>query len=181
MDKQPTTAEIPVSKAKDEIIKEAKRIEEALLYSSKGHFTAAKLWSSFHLLIGIPMVLISAVAGASALAQFDPKHLVVGMLSIAIAALSGVMTFLNPNAKASIHLSAGNKYDSLMNRTRIFWSIDCWRDESEQVLTERLKYFSEQKDILNQTCPQPPTWAYRIAKHGIEAGEGDYKVDKKVS
>jgi hypothetical protein len=178
MDNQATTAERLVSKTKDEIIKEAKRIEEAVLYSSKAHFTASSFWTNFHLWIGIPMVLMSTVAGASALSQFDATHIAAGILSIFIAAFSGVMTFLNPNAKAAAHLNAGNNYDSLMSKVRIFWSIDCWRDDSDQVLTERLKYFSEQKDKLNQSCPQPPGWAYRRAKHGIEAGEGDYKVDK---
>ena len=66
----------------------------------------------------------------------------------------------------------------LMNKVRVFWSIDCWRDESEQVLTERLKYFAEQKDKLNQSCPQVPRWAYKIARRGIKDGEGDYAVDK---
>lgn len=176
---QPATAEKPVSKTKDEIIKEAKRIEEGLLYSSKGHFTASYFWGNFHLWIGVPVVLLSAVAGASALSQFDPKHVVAGLISILVAALSGVMTFLNPNEKASVHLNAGNNYDSLMNKVRIFWSIDCWRDESEQVLTEKLKYISEQKDKLNQSCPQVPRWAYKIARRGIKDGEGDYSVDKK--
>ncbi|MDD3437568.1 MAG: SLATT domain-containing protein [Candidatus Gastranaerophilales bacterium] len=179
MDKQqPTTAEKPVSKTKDEIIKEAKRVEECLLYSSKGHFAASYFWGNFHLWIGVPVVLLSAVAGASALSQFDPKHVIAGLISILVAALSGVMTFLNPNEKASVHLNAGNNYDSLMNKVRIFWSIDCWRDESEQVLTEKLKYISEQKDKLNQSCPQVPRWAYNIAKKGIRDGEGDYTIDK---
>jgi hypothetical protein len=36
------------------------------------------------------------------------------------------MTFISPNEKAKLHLSAGgNSYDSLMNKIRIFWSIDC--------------------------------------------------------
>lgn len=180
MDKQqPATAERVVSKTKEEIIKEAQRIEEALLYSSKGHFSASHFWGTFHLRVGIPMVLISAVAGASALSQFDQNHVISGSLSIFVAALSGVVTFLNPNEKVSAHLNAGNNYDSLMNKVRMFWSIDCWRDESEQVLTEKLKYFSEQKDKLNQTCPQIPRWAYDLAKKGIKDGEGDYTVDKK--
>jgi len=174
-----TTAERPVSKTKDEIIKEAKRMEEGLLYSSKGHFAASNFWNNFHLWIGVPMVILSAIAGASALAQFDPKKIFAGIISIIIVALSGVMTFLNPNEKSSAHLNAGNNYDSLMNKIRIFWSIDCWRDESEQVLTERLKYFSEQKDKLNQSCPQIPRWAYKKAKEGIEHGEADYLIDKK--
>lgn len=180
MDNQQTaTAEKPVSKTKDEIIKESKRIEESLLYSSKGHFAASYFWTNFHLRIGIPVVLLSAIAGASALSQFDPRHICVGFISIIVAALSGVMTFLNPKEKASTHLNAGNNYDSLMNNVRIFWAIDCWRDESEQVLTERLKYFSEQKDKLNQSCPQIPRWAYNVARRGIKNGEGAYMIDKK--
>jgi hypothetical protein len=135
---QLATAEQPISKTKEEIIKEAKRVEEALLYSSKGQFAASHFWSTFHLWIGIPMVVISGVAGASALASFDKDHLIAEVLSIIVAAPSGVMTFLNPHEKTAAHLNAGNHYDSLMNQVRIFWSIDCWRDESEQVLGEKL-------------------------------------------
>ena len=174
-----TTAEKAVSKTKDEIIKEAQRIEESALYSAKGHFVAANFWTNFHLWIGIPMVLLAAIAGASALSQFDPKHIVAGIISIIVAALSGVMTFLNPNEKASTHLNAGNNYDALQNKVRMFWSIDCWKEESEQVLTEKLKYLSEQKDRLNQSSPQIPRWAYQRAKKGILEGEADYKVDNE--
>lgn len=173
-----TTAEKSVSKTKDEIIKEAKRIEESTLYSAKGHFQAARVWGNFHLIIGVPMVILSAVAGASALAQFDNSKIIAGGLSILVAALSALMTFLNPNGKSSVHLNAGNSYDSLQNKVRIFWSIDCWREKSEEVLTEKLKYFSEQKDKLNLNSPQIPWLAYQLAKRGIEAGEADYKVDK---
>jgi hypothetical protein len=173
-----TTAEKTVSKTKDEIIKEAQRIEESALYSAKGHFVAANFWTNFHLWIGIPMVLLAAIAGASALSQFNPKHIVAGTISIIVAALSGVMTFLNPNEKVSTHLNAGNNYDALQNKVRMFWSIECWKEDSEQVLTERLKYFSEQKDRLNQSSPQIPRWAYQRAKKGILEGEADYKVDK---
>jgi hypothetical protein len=177
MASQPTTAEISVSKAKDEVIKEAKRIEEALLFSSKRHFKSASLWSGFHLLIGIPVVVVSAVAGATAFAQFDVNHVIAGVLSLVVAALASLQTFLNPNSKAAAHQSAGNKYDSLMNKVRIFWCIDCWRAESDEVLTEKLKYFSEQKDTLNQSCPQTSFLAYWLAKRGIAAGEAKYKVD----
>jgi len=177
--KQPTTSEKSVSKTKEEIIKEAKRIEEALLFSSKGHFVSATIWSNFHYLVGIPMVVLSAVAGASALAQFDSTHLYSGIASIIVVALSGLLTYLNPNEKAAKHLRVGNEYDSLMNRVRIFWSIDCWGSESDQILTKRLKDFSEQKGKLNKECPIISGMAYKFAKKGIEAGEGDYAVDKE--
>jgi hypothetical protein len=155
-------------------------MEEALLYSSKGHFSAAHFWGKFHLWIGVPMVVLSAVAGAAALSEFDPKHIVAGGLSIIVAALSGVATFLNANEKQAAHLSAGNAYDSLMNAVRIFWGIDCWSEDPDQLLTERVKYFSERKDKLNEDSPQIPRLAYRAAKKGIQKGEGTYKVDRKA-
>jgi hypothetical protein len=175
---QPSTGERTASKAREEVIREAKRIEESLLHSSKGHYAAAHVWGNFHLWVGIPMVLFSTIAGAAALAKVDPEHLVAGTLSIIVAALSGVATFLNPNERVSAHLNAGNSYDSLMNKARIFWAIDCWREESDQVLTERLKHFSEQKDDLNRKCPQIPRWAYKKGKKGIEEGESKYLVDE---
>jgi hypothetical protein len=125
------------------------------------------------------MVLISAIAGASALAQFDPTHIYAGISSIIVVALSGLLTYLNPNERAAKHLQVGNEYDSLMNKVRIFWSIDCWGSESDQILTKRLKDFSEQKDKLNKECPIVSGIAYKFAKKGIEAGEGDYAVDKE--
>lgn len=176
---QQTTAEKSISKTKEEVIKEAKRIEEALLYSSKGHFAAGYLWTRSHLFLGIPIVILSALAGASALSQFDPNHVWAGVISLIVVVLSSIMTFLNPNEKSEIHRKAGNNYDALMNKIRIFWSIDCWREDSEKVLTEKLRLFSEHKSKLNDECPQVPWWAYRIAKKGIEGGEGDYAVDKK--
>lgn len=173
-----TTAEKRVSKTKEEIIKESKRIEEACLYSAKGHFQASSVWNMFHVIIGVPVVIMSGVAGASALSQFDNSKVIAGGLAIAVAALSGLMTFFNPNGKANTHLNAGNSYDSLQNRVRIFWSIDCWKSESEEVMTEKLKYFSDQKDKLNIGSPQIPWFAYLLAKKGIENGEAEYKVDQ---
>ena len=180
MDNQPvSTAEVLVSKTKEEVIKESKRITEGLLYSSKGHFAAAHFWKRFHLWIGVPIVLLSAIAGASALSEFDTKHIFASGIAIITVSLSSLMTFLNPNEKANAYLNAANGHDALMYKVRIFSSIDCWGGESDQVLTERLKYLSEQKSKLKDTCPQIPRWAYLIAKKGIDAGEAEYLVDKK--
>lgn len=173
---QSTTDEKTASKTKLEIIKESQRIEETALYSAKGHFAAAHTWSKFHLIIGLPMVIMAAVAGSS----FVGNHnILAGILTLFIAVLSAIMTFLNPNERASSHLNAGNSYDALQNEVRIFRTIDCWREDSEKMLTERLKHYVNQKGKLNQSSPQIPWWAYQIAKRGIKAGEGTYEVDKE--
>ena len=173
-----STEERRVSKTREEIVKEVKRIEEAALLSSKGHFKAAALWGQFHMGLGIPMVVLAAVAGASAFARLNPDNTLTGVLSIVVVVLSSISTFLNPNKKASEHLNAGNKYDALLNRVRIFRTIECWDETSDQILSDRLKRHSEEKNALNQNSPQISWLGYLLAKRGIRDGEAEYEVDK---
>jgi len=177
MDKQ-FTSETSVSKTKQEIIKEAKRIEESTLFSSKGHFVAARIWTNFHFIVGIPIVTLAAVAAS--LSKLNEYQAAAGILSIVVAALSAVQTFLNPNDRSSRHLNAGNNYDALQNKVRVFWTIECWQDNSDKALTEKVKEFSNQKEKINHSSPQVPYWAYKIAKSGILAGEASYQVDKET-
>ncbi len=80
----------------NKITDEAKRIEEDSLHSSKGHFYAAQFWSKFHYSIGVPTVIMSAIAGASALSQFDNHNVIAGVLAIIVATLTALNTFMNP-------------------------------------------------------------------------------------
>jgi hypothetical protein len=164
---------------KENLIKEARRIEEDSLYSAKGHFVAAIFWTNFHLWIGVPTAILAAIAGASALSQFDNHNIVAGILAIIVTALTAITTFLNPNEKANSHLNAGNKYNSLRNKARIFCEIDsCGENNSIQELTKQLKELAKQRNELNQNSPQIPRWAFKRAKKGIEGGEANYKVDE---
>jgi len=163
---------------KDNILKEARRIEEDTLYSAKGQFVAANFWTNFHLWIGVPTAILAAIAGASALSQFENHNIIAGILAIIVTALTAVTTFLNPNEKANSHRNAGNKYNSLRNKARIFCHIDSCGEDSIQELTKQLKELAKQRDELNQNSPQIPRWAYEKAKKGIEEGEADFKVDK---
>lgn len=179
MNKQITTKEETVSRTKKAIIDEAKRIEENCLYTAKGHFVAAQFWRKFNYWIGIPTVVLAAIAGTAAFVKFDKNNISAVILSIIVAVLTAINTFLNPQERKSAHLTAGNNYDSLLTKARIFWTIVCRGVESEQVLTERLNFLSEQRDKLNRECSQVPTRAYKKAKKGIEEGEADYWLDKK--
>jgi len=180
MSKKQTTLEKSPSKTKEEVIKEAKRIEESTLFSSKKHFVTSDFWLVFHYILGVPIVVLSAIAGLSILSKFDQNKTLSGILALIVTALSALMTFFNPNERASSHKNFGNSYDALCNNVRIFRTIDCRKEKSEDVLTEKLKYYSEQKDRLNSDAPQTPWFAYPIAKRGIEKGEADYIVDKVV-
>lgn len=171
-----TSEERVISKPKEEIIREAKRLYENCLYTSKSHFIEARFWHNLHLWIGVPTVIMAGIAGTLAFAEF--RNLA-GGLSIVLVVLTSITTFLNPKEQANSHRIAGNNYDSLMTKARIFWSIDCWREESDVILTERLKVYYEERGRLNRECPQPFKWAYRTAKKSIQDGEAEYSVDKE--
>jgi len=172
-----TTDELTPSKTLNEIIKEASRIEESTLYSAKRHFITSDMWQLFHYLLGIPVVLLSAIAGLTLLSQYQSGKLIAGISTIVITGLSALITFLNPNEKASAHKNCGNNYDALSNKVRIFRTIDCWKEKSEDILTEKLKYYSEQKDRLNLDAQHTPWFAYKLAKRSIERGEASFRVD----
>ncbi len=104
---------------------------------------------------------------------------IAGLLAFLVCILSALATFLNPKECSNTHKNAGNNYGSLLASVRVFWTIDCRREDSVSILADRLKDFSARRDQLNRDCSQPPKWAYDKAKKGIDAGEAEYKVDEK--
>lgn len=173
------TAEAAPSTARSEVIKEAKRIEEAALYSSKSHFVAATIWGWYHWVIGLPLVVLAAISGAG------PETLqilggVAKFVPLALLVLSALSTFVDAQKRITAHQAAGNAYDALQNEVRIFRTIDCATERSDAVVTDRLKGFSARKDRQNEMSPATPWFAYPLAKMGIKAGQADYDVDKTV-
>lgn len=160
----------------EKIKEEAKRIEEDSLYSAKGHFNAGGRWAKVNLWLGGISAVLSAIAGASALSQFDNHNIVAGVLAIIVACLTGVITFVNPNEKASAHHKAGNKYNALRNDTRIFYTIELNKMEENKAIDD-LKKLNDRRNKLNIESYQIPKWAFEKARKGIEEGEAEYKVD----
>lgn len=175
--KKTTGTEVAISKTKDEIIKESARIEESTRLTAKGHYNDSSLWGFCHLILGIPTTILSGVVAVKSFAQFDSSHNFAGIIALIVAGLSGLITFLNPNQKSSIHHKTGSCYDTLNNRVRIFRTIDCWGKDSDFVLTNKLKEFSEEQNRLNTDNPQPSFIGYLWAKWGIKNGQADFAVD----
>lgn len=164
---------------KEKIINEAKRIEEDSLYSSKGHFYAGQCWINVHLCLGATSAVLSAIAGVSALFQFNYHNIIAGGLSIIVAGLTAFMTFINPNERASVHQKEGNNYNALRNDSRIFYDIEM-NEIDDRKAVDDLKILNERRNKLNIESHQIPKWAFKKARKGIEAGEASYKVDHKA-
>jgi len=158
----------------ENLIKEAKRIEEDSIYSSKGHYEAARQWSQIYLWLGIPTALIAGISGVSA---FEDCTFIAGVSAIIAAALAAISTFLNPSEKAQAHYTAGFKFTSLKNKSRIFREIEII-DEDKKNKKEALLILSSERDGINEVSPQIPRWAFKKARKGIEGGESKYSVDQ---
>lgn len=153
---------------KHEITEEAKALEETLWYSSEEHYEDAKWWINIHFFLGIPSAVFSAIAGASALAQFDYHNIIAGVLAIIVAVLAALSTFLNPSARANTHQISGDKLNALRYAVRIFYNIDVPLAISELDLAKQLKEFFKQRDELNLSSPPLSERAYKKAKNTIE-------------
>jgi len=152
---------------KSRMQEEAQRIENDVHYSAKGHYEEANYWSRLHLLLGIPTAIMSAIAGISALAQFDHHAIIAGCLAIIVAALSAISTFVHPDGKATTHQSTGSKYTTLRNKVRAFSHLDVHVGQSEQELLEQLKSLAAQRDELNEASLPISDRAYKRARKNI--------------
>jgi hypothetical protein len=155
---------------------EASRIEEDALYSARSHFEAARGWSRLHYWLGVPTVVLAAVAGASAVAENTSTAAALGIL---VAVLSALSTFLNPSDRSHQHHAAGTRFNEVRNRVRVFGEIEMKTPGTgPAVLVDTIKELGQQRDELNKASPQIPRWAFERGRKSIQAGEAGYSADR---
>lgn len=155
--------------------REALRLEEDVLYSSKGHFNAEDAWVRRHYLLGIPATILAAAAAATV---FKSQPEVASICALLASLLTGLMTFLKPNERAAMHRAAAGQYLALRNDARFFREIDLLQSERPTELPDRLRVLSAARNELNQKSPSIPRQAFLAARRGIVEGEATHAVDK---
>jgi len=156
--------------------REAERLEEDTLYSSKGHFNAEDTWVRRNYWLGVPATVLGAVAGAT-LIKSQPEWATAFTLLASL--LTGLMTFLKPNERAALHRAAAGQFLALRNEARFFREIELLQLDRLDELPERLKALSAARNELNLKSPSIPRRAFVAARKGIEEGEATHKVDKE--
>lgn len=89
------------------LCREAERLEEDALYSSKGHFNAEDTWVRRNYWLGVPATALGAIAGA-ALVKSQPEW--ASAFTLLASLLTGLMTFLKPNERAAMHRAAAGQF-----------------------------------------------------------------------
>lgn len=166
---------MPVSYNGEAIKNELMRIEEDCIYSAKSHFNAGDRWNNYHNFLGIPSIVLSAVAGTAFLKN-QPEF--AGAISIIVSILTALMTFLKPEEKSSAHRSSGSQFLALRNEARLYREVTFDSLETKSVSSE-LKEFSKRKNDLNMSSPKFSRSDFEKARRGIEGGEATYAIDSK--
>ena len=162
------------SDSSESLSNEASRLNEDCEHSAKGHFASAEIWGCVHLSMGIPTTILAAVAGHQA---FQSHAELAGTLAIFAAAISAILTFLDPASKKQSHLAAANQYNNLQKSGRLFCTVKMKKFEFDSSLREFEK-LAHERDQLNLTSPQISSLAYKIGRRRIEAGQTKYRVDR---
>jgi hypothetical protein len=163
------------SDPRDAILAEARRLAVDALYSEKGHFEAASAWRGRTYWLGIPAALIGASAGATILADMDP--VIGGSLALVGAAITALMTFLNPSERAAQHHRSGVSYGVQRRALRQFVQIDVGMMEVA-VLRSRLSELTDKIGALQSESLPIPSGAHRRAFKSIQAGSAEYTPEE---
>ena len=161
---------------RDNIVKEAVKIENDAVYSFKGHFNAASRWQFYHLAIGCIVAVTSVVAGSIVFSGKVPDwEFVAGCLALGSGILAAIQTFLEPQKKANDFQNAGADYKFLRDKACTLHDVKSKSVSNDAELLAELETLQEEAYKLSRSSPVIPKWAYKKAKRGIEAGEADYK------
>lgn len=157
---------------------ELQRIEEDCNYSGKAQFNAGDRWATYNYWLGIPAVILGALAGT---ALFQNEPLVGGVLATFAAVLTALQTFLKPSDRASSHKSSGDQYLALRNDARVFRQIKLHHVCDRQAAIDGLDEFTSRRREMNLAAPQFAKRDFTKARKGIEEGEAQHQVDEKLT
>jgi hypothetical protein len=155
---------------------ELQRIEEDCIHSGKAHFNAGDRWARYHYCLGIPSVVLSALAGAAFFKNYGD---IAGIMSAIVAILTSLMTFLKPSERAAAHNGSGDQYLTLRNDARVFREIRLAYACDEQAAIAGLDEFTKRRNELNQASAQFSRKDFEIARAGIDQGEAAHRVDQR--
>ena len=156
---------------------ELQRIEEDCIHSGKAHFNAGDRWARYHYCLGIPSVVLSALAGAAFFKNYGD---VAGIMSAIVAILTSLMTFLKPSERAAAHKGSGDQYLTLRNDARVFREIRLAYACDEQAAIAGMDEFTKRRNELNQASAQFSRKDFEIARAGIDQGEAAHRVDQRT-
>lgn len=159
----------------EEIINEARRLEEDILYSSKARFAMSNFWYYLHAIFGIIVIGGSILFGALSFANLNwPIN--INTLSLMVIVISMLQVFFNPFEQSRTNKNLGDEYNKLKQEIRLFYNIEVHKNASDENIC-KIKKFAEEKSSIDYKSSPILGWFYNRAKKSIEKEEHKHEVD----
>lgn len=134
-----------------------------LRFAQYSHYEAAKSFDRMNYWLGVPVVIFSTFVGTSVFANIGEKvsndnlKILLGLVSVLAATLSGIQTFLRFSERAEKHRVAAAKYGALRRQIE---EILCSTDAVTRDIIAALR---QEIDRLAEETPHIPEriWARR--------------------
>lgn len=161
-----------------ELIKEAKRLEEDSLYSSKSRFAMSNFWNYIHSIFGIIIIAGSILFGALSFANFN-LQIDINILSLVVIVISMLQVFFNPFEQSRINKNLGDEYNQLKQEIRLFYNVEIYNNDEKSNI-KKIKSYARRKNKMDYKSPPILGYFYNKAKSSIEEKhEHEHEVDKK--
>lgn len=161
----------------DKVSQEAARLEESARHGAQNQFELHKQWRLKHFALSIPAAALAAASGVTALSEMLSLAQA-GWLAVASAAVTAVVTALNPNAHAARAQVAGNGYLSVQRRARQLRDMGSLRYEAAE-FASKLDELWDDYDANNREA-SPPNWlARRRGRRNAEGEPQRHAIDKR--
>ena len=163
----------------DRLREEAKSIGQRAATAAEFHFAAETPWHRLYNWLGGAAAALAAVGGAIGLAS-PASGLLVGMISIVVAGVSSVTTFLNPKQKGNEHHRAAKSYEALYTDAGLFLRIES-KDPKARLpqLAQRVKSLTARFNELRASSPPISGRAYEVARKVVADGWGEVVRDAR--
>jgi hypothetical protein len=138
------------------------------------HQRAADYYNSRARALGLVVTIFTVIVGTSIFGSLSVSNnqdilIVVGLISLVAAILSGVNTFLNYSQLAAKHMEVGLAFGELRRRIDV---IDCLESD-DATIEKNLTEIEEKYDAILKGSVEPPTRfideaAKQVSEHPLE-------------
>lgn len=168
------------------LVEKLKRLRVDALYGKRKHFNAADRKRTYHLCLGVPVLVIGILSGSTLLALLGdtvPEYAkwIGALLALTSALLAGLQTFFNYRKAVEGHSTIATRYlglakrvevllaahsDGVINKLHLYESARDMTAEYADITRDAAVFATSQKD-------------YARAREGFEEGEEAY-TDKEL-
>lgn len=140
------------------------------------HYECARRFERLHLWLGLPAIALSTLVGTAVFSSLEKTtdfrvQIVVGLLSVTAAVLTGLQTFLRYAELAERHRIAGARFANLKHRMELLSTLP---PATEADMRVALASIEESWAKLREESPTLPTRVWKQIERTVEFGKPLY-------